>query len=131
MSASNYLEESVLNHFFRNSSVASPAKVYVALYISDPTDNDTGTEITGNEYQRQEATFSATTQINGKATIQNTSEIRFPTATANWGVVTHFGIRTALIGGNLLAYGAVPVGKLIESGDEAKFNVNTLIVSMD
>ncbi len=131
MNASNYLEEAVLNHFFRNGNIQSPAQLFLALYISDPTDNDTGTEIQGGAYQRQQITFAAPTQVNGKATIQNNGEIRFPVATSNWGTVSHFGIRTAQTGGNLLTYGAVPVPKLIENGDEAKFNLNTLSISAD
>ncbi len=131
MSASNFLEDAVLNHFFRNGSIQSPPQLYLALYISDPTDDDLGTEIAGGGYQRQMVSFSSPIQINGKATISNNIEIRYPVATANWGTITHFGIRTALEGGNLLAYAPVPVPKLIESGDEAKFNVSTLTVSMD
>lgn len=131
MNASNYLEEAVLNHFFRNGNVTSPPQLYLALYISDPTDGDTGTEIAGGGYQRQLITFSAPAQTSGKGTIQNDTEIRFPVATANWGTISHFGVRDALTGGNLLAHAPVPVPKLIESGDEAKFNVNTLTISMD
>ncbi len=131
MNASNYLEEAILNHFFRSGNIPSPTKLYVALYISDPTDGDTGTEISGGGYQRQEVSFSAPVQISGKATIQNSNEIRFPVATTNWGTISHFGIRPALTGGNLLASAAVPSPKLIESGDEAKFNIGTLTVSMD
>ncbi len=131
MNASNYLEEAVLNHFFRNGNIPSPSQLYLALYISDPTDSDTGTEIQGGGYQRMPIGFTAPKQTGGKGTIQNNAEIRFPIASANWGTISHFGIRTALTGGELLAYAPVPVPKLIESGDEAKFNVNALTISMD
>lgn len=131
MNASNYLEEAVLNHFFRNGNVASPPQLFLALYISDPTDNDTGTEVAGGAYVRQPINFIAPVQTSGKATIQNESEIRYPVATADWGTVTHFGIRTAQTGGNLLACAAVPLPKLIENGDEAKFNAYALTVTID
>jgi len=131
MNASNYLEAAILNHFFKNQVQTPSAKVYVALYISDPTDADTGTEITGGGYVRQEITFTNPAQENGKATISNSVEIRFPVATTNWGTVSHFGIRTAATGGNLLAHAAVPIPKLIESGDEAKYNVGSLTITMD
>jgi len=131
MNASNYLEEAIINHFFRNGNIASPSQHFLALYISEPTDYDTGTEIQGGSYQRQQISFTAPVQSNGKATTQNNAEIRFPVATSNWGTVTHFGVCTAQTGGYLLAYAAVPLPKLIESGDEAKFNVNTLTVTID
>lgn len=129
--ASNFLEEAALNHFFRNQPQTPAANLFVALYISDPTEEDTGTEIQGGAYEPQPITFSAPVQVDGKARISNNTEIRFPVATSDWGTVSHFGIRTAATGGELLAYAAVPIPKLIELGDEAKFNVGTLTVSMD
>ena len=38
--ASNFLEDAVLNYFFRGESVTRNTNVYVALYMTDPTDSD-------------------------------------------------------------------------------------------
>lgn len=131
MNASNFLEEAMINHFFRNGNVPSPAQLFLTLYISDPTDSDTGTEVSGASYVRQQVSFTAPTQQSGKGTSNNTMEIRFPIATTVWGTITHFGIRNAQTGGNLLAHAAVPIPKLIEIGDEAKFSVNALTLTID
>lgn len=44
---SNYLENALINATLRNTSYTSPATVYLALYTSDPTDADSGTEVSG------------------------------------------------------------------------------------
>ncbi len=127
---SNYLETALLNHVFRNTAYTSPTTVYVALYTSDPTDADTGTEVSGGAYARQTVTFTAPTQVNDKATIKNASEIVFPLATANWGTITHVGIRDAATGGNLLYHGALTTPKTIEAGDQFRFLANELVLDL-
>lgn len=129
-SMANFMEEAVLNHFFRALSTPTPSQVYVSLYISDPTDNDTGTEVNGAGYARQIATFSAPTQSSGKAVIQNNAKIEFPVAGANWGTVTHIGIRTAATGGNLLAYAPLAISKGVSTGDQITFDVNSVTISL-
>ena len=131
MNASKYLEDSILNYFFRNQNVTRPAAQYLALYISDPTDDNTGSEIAGGGYARKLIEFTAPATVNGKTTITNNVEIRFPVATANWGNISHWGVLDALTGGNLLAHAPVSVPKLIENGDEAKFNAETLTIDVD
>jgi len=107
--ASNFLEDAVLNHFFRNSAVASPSQVFLALYRTNPTDFDTGLEVSGGGYARQRIIFSPPVQSGGASTISNSDAIQYPEATSDWTgtgeTVGFWGIRTALTGGNLLAYG--------------------------
>jgi len=129
--ASNFLETQVLNHFFRGGEIQSPPNLYLALYISDPTEADIGTEIQGGSYERQIVTFTAPQQVNGSGQIENDTQITFPTATADWGTISHWGIRDEETNGNLLTYGAVPIPKIITQDDEAKFNIGSIVVSMD
>ena len=131
MNASTHLEHAILNHFFRNQNQPPRPTLFLALYISDPTDDDIGTEIVGGSYARQVITFAAPQQVGGRGQIANNTQITFPTATANWGTISHWGIRDAATGGNLLVHAPVPTPKLIESGDEAKFNVGAITVSVD
>jgi len=63
---SNYLENALVNAVLRNTAYTSPTTVYVGLYTSDPTDANTGTEVAGNGYARQAATFA--TPSNGAST---------------------------------------------------------------
>jgi hypothetical protein len=99
---SNYLEAAFGNAALRNTTYTSPATVYLALYSTNPTDADTGTEITGGAYARQSVAFTAPT--NG--VFPNTSAINFPVATANYPApVRYMGVRDASTVGNLLWYG--------------------------
>ena len=131
MNASTHLEHAILNHFFRSESQPAPPVLFLALYISNPTDDDIGTEIAGGGYVRQTITFSPPQQVGGRGQIGNDIQITFPTATANWGTISHWGVRDAATGGNLLAHAPVLTQKLIESGDEAKFNINSITVTVD
>jgi hypothetical protein len=123
---SNYLENALINATLRNTSYTSPTTVYLALYTDDPTDADTGTEITGGSYARQSITFGAPS--NGTST--NSAAIEFPAATANWGVVTHVGIRDALTSGNLLYHTALDASKTINNGDIFKILTSNLSVTL-
>jgi len=100
--------------------------VYLALYTDDPTDADTGTEISGGSYARQSITFGAPS--NGTST--NSAAIEFPAATANWGVITHVGIRDALTSGNLLYHTALDASKTINNGDIFKILTSNLSVTL-
>ena len=123
---SNYLENALVNATLRNTTYTSPAAVYVALYTTDPTDADAGTEVSGGSYLRQAATFGAPS--NGVST--NSADITFPVATANWGTITHIGIRDASSAGNLLYYGALSASKTINTGDQFKITAGNLSVTL-
>lgn len=123
---SNYLENALINAVLRNTSYTSPTTTYLALYTSDPTDADTGTEITGGSYVRQAITFGAPS--NGVTT--NSAAIEFPQATANWGIITHVGIRSAVTSGNLLFHTALDSSKTINNGDIFKITSGNLSVTL-
>jgi hypothetical protein len=55
---SDYLENKILDHVLRNTAYTSPTTVYVGLYTAAPTDAGGGTEVSGNGYAREAATFS-------------------------------------------------------------------------
>ena len=123
---SNYLENALINATLRNTSYTSPSVVYLGLYTSDPTDADTGTEVTGGSYARQAITFGAPS--NGVTS--NTAAIEFPQATANWGTVGWIGIEDALTGGNLLYHSPLDASKTIQSGDIFKIAIGSLSVTL-
>ena len=123
---SNYLENALISAVLRNTSYTSPATVYVSLYTSDPTDADTGTEVTGGSYARTSVTFGAPS--NGVST--NSADITFPTATASWGTVTHIGIHDASTSGNLLFHTPLDTAKTIDSGDIFKISTGNLSVTL-
>jgi hypothetical protein len=100
--------------------------VYLALYTSDPTDADSGTEVTGNAYERQSITFGAPS--NGVST--NTAAIEFPQATGSWGTVAYVGIRDASTSGNLLFHTALDASKTIATGDVFRVAIGSLSVTL-
>lgn len=122
---SNYLENALINATLRNTSYTSPATVYLALYTSDPTDADTGTEVTGNAYVRQSITFGAPS--NGVST--NSAAIEFPQATGSWGTVAYIGIRDASTSGNLLFHSPLDASKTIATGDVFRVAIGSLSVT--
>lgn len=122
---SNYLENALVNAVLRNTAYTSPATVYVGLYTTDPTDANTGTEVSGNGYARQTATFAAPS--NGVSTTSAT--IEFPQATGSWGTVAYFGIFDASTSGNLLIHGALTTSKTIDNGDVFRIASGNLTVT--
>ena len=123
---SNYLETALINGTLRGTTYTAPTTVYIGLYTSDPTDADTGTEVTGGSYARQSVTFGAPS--NGVST--NSAAIEFPQATGTWGTVGWIGIEDALSGGNLLYHTPLDASKTIESGDIFKIAIGSLSVTL-
>jgi len=122
---SNYLENALINATLRNTSYTSPTTVYLALYTSDPTDADTGTEVSGGSYARQAITFGAPS--NGVST--NSAAIEFPQAGGSWGTVAFVGIRDASTAGNLLFHTALDASKTIATGDVFRVAIGSLSVA--
>lgn len=123
---SNYLETALINGTLRGTTYTAPTTVYIGLYTSDPTDADTGTEVSGGSYARQSVTFGAPS--NGVST--NSAAIEFPQATASWGTVGWIGIEDAVSGGNLLYHTALDTSKTIENGDIFKIAIGSLSVTL-
>ena len=130
MRASNYLEEAILNYFFRNQTVSKPTALYLALYKTNPTDSDTGSEVSGGGYSRQVVTFDAPTQQGDRGTITNSNTIEYTQATNDWGEIAYFGIRDAKDGGNLLAYGTFNKPQTITEGTQFAIKQGDLSVSV-
>ena len=123
---SNYLEDALINATLRNTSYTSPATIYVALYTTDPTDADTGTEVAGNGYVRQSVTFGAPS--NGATS--NSAAVEFPQATGSWGTVAYIGLRDASTSGNLLYHTALDTSKTISTGDVFRISAGNLSVTL-
>jgi hypothetical protein len=123
---SNYLETALINGTLRNTTYTAPTTVYLALYTSDPTDADTGTEVSGTSYARQSITFGSPS--NGAST--NSAAIEFPQAGGSWGTVTHVGIRDASTAGNLLYHTPLDASKTIATGDVFRIASGSLSVTL-
>lgn len=96
--------DAVLN-VLRATNITAPGTIYVALLSAMPaTDNDTGTELSGNGYSRQSVAFSAPATYSGnKRKVENSGTVTFgPATTTNWAEVIGFKLMDALTAGNAL-----------------------------
>jgi len=123
---SNYLENKLIDATLRGISFTAPAKVYLALFTTDPTDAGTGTEVSGAGYTRKEITFGAPTD--GAAIVS--AEIIFPAATASWGTISHLAVYDADTAGNLLYYGPIATPKTINIDDQLKVSAGDITITL-
>ena len=122
---SDYLENKILDHVLGTTAYTAPSTVYIGLATASFADDNSGTELTGNNYSRVAATFSAA----ASGTTSNSAAIEFAAATGSWGSVSHFGIFDAASSGNLLIHGAFTVAKTIASGDILKIPTGDLDIT--
>ncbi len=122
---SDYLENEILDHILSVGSYTMPSAVYVGLSTGSFNDDNSGTELTGNNYSRVAATFSAA----ASGTTSNSAAVEFSAATGSWGSVSHFGIFDAASSGNLLIHGAFTTAKTIASGDSLKIPTGDLDIT--
>ncbi|MFH1845180.1 MAG: hypothetical protein ABIF77_18495 [bacterium] len=136
---SDYLEAKYLDLTYNGVAFTPPAAVYIALYTADPTDADTGTEVSGSGYARAQVNPNgggapefnlAITDGTGKM-VTNAGDIEFPAATAAWGTVTHFGVKDAATGGNLLHHGALDQAQTVNSGGIFRIAAGDLKLRME
>ncbi len=123
--ASNYLETQLFNLIFRGTAFTPPAKTYIALHTTDPTETGSAGEVptsTWPSYLRQDAAKGGT-QANawtvpsdgtGKNALQLLYAMYDGAAPLT---VTHFSIWDAQTGGNMLVYAPLASARTINNGD--------------
>jgi len=149
-SMSDYLESGVINHIFRNDTFSKPSNISVALLSSLADDSDTGSTInevasgdgaTLNGYERYSLSDPSTNGNtnwenpwylgSGSGTTQNKLQYLFPTALADWGVVSGIALVDASghQTGNLLMHGSLDQARTVYIGDTFKFNVGAIDIT--
>jgi hypothetical protein len=123
----DYMENKIIDHMLRNQSYTPPSTIYVALFTSAPSDAGGGTEVSGGSYARQAVTLTA---ASGGAS-ENSADITFPTATADWGTITHLALMDAETSGNMLMWTPLDASKTVNNGDTFKINADDLDVTVD
>jgi hypothetical protein len=129
--ASNYLENKILDHVLTATAYTQPSR-FIALFTANPGEdgaftNEIGTS--GTAYARQAVTFAAA----DSGSSATNATVTFPTATANWGTITHVAVVDGDTegAGNVLFYGAVTTSKTIETGDTFQISSGNLTISLD
>ena len=126
MDFSNYLADKLIDATVRNIPYDTPEDVFIALYTTDPTKEDVGSEVSEASYNRQEIVMSV--PVEGQS--ENSAQIDFAEATSNWGMVTHIGIRDQAYDGNLMYFTAIDNPKNILTGDQFKVNADKLKLTL-
>jgi hypothetical protein len=125
---SDYMENKIIDQMRNVAGVQVAA--YLALFTAATgLEADSGwsaTEVSGGSYARQLAGLSA---ASGGAS-SNASDITFPTATADWGVITHAALMDAITGGHVLMWTPLDASKTVNNGDTLKFNAGDLDITV-
>jgi len=131
MSATNYLENEVLDHVLGKGTrdFSSPTTLAIGLFtaVADGEASSV-TEVSGNGYARTAVTFN--TASGGSAT--NNGDVTFNAASGgSFGTITHIGVFDATSSGNLLFYGALSASKTVDDGDIFQISDTNLSISLD
>lgn len=115
---SDFLEDAMIN-LLRGTAITPPANWYLALYTDATDDAAGGTEVSGGSYARAQipaaaGSFDAPAGTGGDT--ENTIQIVFPTATADWGAISHWALYDAAVAGNRWFRGAFTVPKTVLTG---------------
>lgn len=129
----DYLEEVLLNHVFRNTPYSSPAAVYCGLVESGDYDAEleAGTlthEVAAYTGDRKAITFSAPAQVGGKATVKNSAALEFenmPAVTVKYAIVCD-----AATAGNILYWCPLAAEKTCNEGDTFRIAVDGLVLDL-
>lgn len=132
MSASNYLENKVLDHVLGGSDYTRSATVYVSLHTGDPGETGASEVASSNNYSRLSVTNNGTNWPSASGgSKSNGATFTMPTPSGSWGTVTHFGIWDAASSGNFLFGGALGSSKAINSGDTVQFASSAITITAD
>ena len=126
MSIADYAELAILDALF-NAGSLSVATPYLALHTSDPGEDGTTDEVSGGSYVRQAVSFGAA----AAGAVSNDAQITYPTASGDWGVISHASLWDAESGGNCLWSGELTASKNIVTGVVFIMETGDLDVSIE
>lgn len=122
----DFLEDELLDHAFRNASYTPPAAVYLGLFTAAPSDAGGGTEVSTGGYARQAITFGASSG----GVVASTSDVAFTATGANFGTVGWSGVFDASTSGNLMAWKEI-ASVAVNDGDTITFPSGEYTISLD
>lgn len=105
----------------------------LALYSTNPTASDVGTEVVGGGYSRKSITFGTNTVVSDGTQISNTGVVTFTQASNDWTTATHWGLR--IVGGALVTYGTLSQGgvatsRTIRTGDIYQQAIGSVVIKV-
>jgi len=126
---SDFLEQATLDNHFNQAAYTVPTTAYLALFTTDPLDDNSGTEVSGAGYARVAVTM-ASEMVRAGNVVSNSVVKTFPTASGSWGTVTHSALFDAASAGNQLWNGVLTAAKAIESGEAPTFAIGAATYSI-
>lgn len=132
--ATDYLENKLADHIYRNTAYVSPAKTYIALHTADPGETGALNEVSlavWSTYARQDAAKGGAQAAAWTAPANGVSKNAFQLLYAMYNgaaalTVTHFSIWDAATGGNALVYAPLASARTINPGDVFVVDVQKL-----
>jgi hypothetical protein len=106
-----------------------PTNLYIGLFTAAPSDTGGGTEVSGGSYARVQTVGKWATPASGS--VASNAVITFPTASADWGTVTHFALFTASTAGTMVAWGNLGTSKVVGTGDTPSVASGALTITLD
>lgn len=138
MSKANGAEDDTLRYWLTAiaPTITRPTAWWIALYTSDPLDDNSGDEVDAvvddTAYARQTITFA---DVTTQGQTENNLAAIFAAVVLGSGAVpytvTHFGIFDAVTAGNLIHHGPLCVPKELDVGDQANFATGDIIITED
>jgi hypothetical protein len=120
-SASNYLEEKLINSVFRGEAFPTPTQLYMGLFTASPGEAGGINEVSAGWYARQDmaqgAAINTAFTPPADGTTSNAKNVLFPAVTTAAITITHSAVFDAPTGGNMLFYTELVQPKTLEVGD--------------
>lgn len=135
---SDYLEEGLLEHTLRGQPLPVPSAIYIALYTADPTDANTGVEVSDSAYIRQDAAkgepiasgWTAPTPSGDGTMVSNAKLIQFPPTADGNVTISHWAILDAQTGGNMLYHAPFTTAKTLEINDVLSIDIGGMQITL-
>lgn len=122
----DFLENELLDHAFRNSSYTPPASVHLSLHTATNSDSAVGTEVSGSGYARQNTAFGA---ASGGA-ISNSAIEAFTASGGNFGTVVSTAIFDASTTGNQMCFDNDFTDTAVNDTDTLSFAIGDIDITL-
>lgn len=122
----DYLEDALLDHFLNNTAYTQTT-VHLSLHTSTNSDSAAGTEVSGNNYSRQNTAFDAASG----GSSSNTDAETFTASGGSWGTVVSVALYDASSGGNQLVYDNDFNDTAVDNGSTLTFDAGDITATLD
>lgn len=127
---STYLAQNIINSTLRGQAFTVPTTLYLALFTSDPTDdNITTNEVAGAWYARK-ATGAWSAPVGTGNSSSNSNQVLWDAVTGSAVTVSHWAIYDAATSGNMLYSDSIGTAKTFNVSDVPFIAAGTLVIQM-